>query len=226
NPTLFCYGDPGVGKTFISSLVIDTLCPLACRKNLRVFYLYCDYLNHKGRSATDLVAGLLRKVVTGLDKTPEAVSQEFENSKKHGDYQRRPLLRDLVNLLGTVLASFDRAFICIDALDEFPVLQRLELLCSLAMIVKRWPTIRLFLTGRPQIQREIELRLEGAQTMSTKSSVEEIKRYITHRLDRDPNPDEMNPGLAEEIKTTIPQKVSGMYVEVRCYVTEKFNSLT
>jgi len=178
-----------------------------------VFYLYCDY--REQLSATELVAGLLKKVVVGLDRTPEKVSQRFEESKKHGCGQRRPLLQDLVDMLGTVLASFERAFICIDALDEFSQNQMPRLLSSLAKLIPLSPKTRLFLTGRPLIRREIKRRFgQGAQIVSIRARVEDIRSYITHRLGQDPNSDVMNPGLEDEIAEILPEKASGMYVEL------------
>ncbi|CUS15557.1 unnamed protein product, partial [Tuber aestivum] len=43
-PALFCYGNPGVGKTYLSSLVIDSLCDQAEGKDITVVGLYCDFL--------------------------------------------------------------------------------------------------------------------------------------------------------------------------------------
>ncbi|PWW73722.1 hypothetical protein C7212DRAFT_218751 [Tuber magnatum] len=213
DPILFCYG-PGAGKACISSLVIDTLCSKADEQNFPMLYLYCDYATYKELSATDLIAELLKKVVAWLDRIPEEVSREF---KKFKNYDReRPPPKDVSDKLCAVLAPFERAFICIDALDEFPIGQRPELLRFLKVLTTRQPSkIRLFLTGRPLVEREIELYLgKGAQIISFKPSEEDIKEYITQRLCRDPNPDEMNPRLRNDIMRILPHKVSGMYVDV------------
>ncbi|CUS09922.1 unnamed protein product, partial [Tuber aestivum] len=212
DPTLFCYGDPGVGKTCISSLVIDTLCPRV-GQNFRVLYLYCHYPTYKKLSAADLIAGLLKKAMTGLDGIPEEVSREFEKSKHYEGGRRRPLLLDVVNMLYAVLTSFERAFICIDALDECPSGQRIELLNSLETLIRQPSKTRLFLTGRPLIHREIEQYLsKSAQIVSIKPNEGDIKEYITQRLDRDPNPDEMNSQLRTDIMRILPHKVSGIFL--------------
>jgi len=192
-----------------SSLVIDTLCPKARERKFRVFYLYCNY--REELSAADLIAGLLKKVVAGLDGTPEKVSQEFEGSEVPGSDRMRPLLPDVEDTLGTVLASFERAFICIDALDELPQKQIPQLLDSLAKLILLSSKIRLFLTGRPPIRREIGRWFgKGAQILSIRAKEEDIKKYITRRLDQDPNPDVMDSELKSEIVEILPQKASGM----------------
>jgi len=195
-----------------SSLVIDTLRSRARERKFRVFYLYCDYLTFKGQSAADLIARLLKQALAGLGEIPEKVGRKFEGSEVPGGDRMRPLLRDVVDMLGAVLASFERVFICIDALDEFPPLQRPALLRSLAELTRLSET-RLFLTGRPQIQCDKYLG-EGAQTISITTRDEEIEAYIAHRLDQDGNSAEMNTELKTEIMKTLPHKVSGMYVGV------------
>ena len=176
-------------------------------------YLYCDYLTYKERFAIDLIALLLKQALAGLGRIPERVSRKFEGSEVPGSDRMRPLLPDIVDMLSTVLASFERVFICIDALDEFPPLQRPDFLRSLAELTRLSET-RLFLTGRPQIQHDKKYLGEGTQTISITTREEELKAYITHRLDQDQNSAEMNTELKAEIMKILPHKVSGMYVGV------------
>jgi len=242
HPILFCDGDPGVGKTFIrykrrssgqsvyianqqnfSSLVIDALRSQARERKFHVFYLYCDYPTFKGRLAVDLMARLLKQALAGLGRIPESVGRKFEGSEVPGSDRMRPLLPDVVDMLATVLASFERVFVCIDALDEFPPLQWPDLLRSLAELTRLSET-RLFLTGRPQIQCDKYLG-EDAQTISITTRDGEIEAYIAYRLDQDQNSDEMNTELKTEIMKTLPHKVSGMYVGVYL-MPETCHSLT
>ena len=196
-----------------SSLVIDTLRSQARERKFRVFYLYCDYPTYKELSAVDLIAWILKQALVGLGRIPEKVDWKFEESEVPGSGRMRPILLDVVDMLGTVLASFvERVFICIDALDEFPPPQRPDLLRSLAKLTRLSET-RLFLTGRQQIQCDKHLG-EGAQTISITTRDEEIEAYIAHRLAQDENPDEMNTELRTEIMKDLPHKVSGMYVGV------------
>ena len=50
---------------------------------------------------------------------------------------------------------------CIDALDECAGVQRVKLLDSLNQILENSPGTRIFVTGRPNIQAEIEKCLSG-----------------------------------------------------------------
>jgi len=203
-----------------SSRVIEALRSQA-GENFCVLYLYCDYDTYKERSATDLIAELLKKAVLGLNETPEEVNREFEKSKKCGDREQPPL-QNFVNMLGGVLASFERAFICIDALDEFPPRQRSKFLDSLPRLIHLSPKTRLFLTGRPWIRDEVSQNFyrdevsrnfyRDAQMIPIKASEEDIQSYIIGRLSKDRYPKEMNSSLEAEIKQILPQNASGMYV--------------
>jgi len=51
------------------------------------------------------------------------------------------------------------AFICIDALDECSAGHRMKLLGSRDQILRRTPSGRIFLTGRPHIRGEVENHL-------------------------------------------------------------------
>lgn len=177
-----------------------------------MFYLYCDYLTYKERFAVDLIAQLLKQALAWLGRIPEKVSRKFEGSEVPGSDRMRPLLQEVVDMLGTVLGSFERVFICIDGLDEFPPLQRPDLLHSLAELTRLSKT-RLFLTGRPQIQHDKYFD-GGTQTISITARKEEIKAYISRRLDQDQNSAEMSTDLRIEIMETLPHKVSEMYVGV------------
>ncbi|RPA88350.1 hypothetical protein L873DRAFT_1756068, partial [Choiromyces venosus 120613-1] len=93
NSVLFCYGDPGVGKTYISSLVIDHLCDRAREQNAIVACFYFDFAAQKEQSLNSMLGALLKQVVSGLGETPEDIMLQTTTSSR-------------------------RTFICIDALDE------------------------------------------------------------------------------------------------------------
>jgi len=117
NPVLFCYGDPGVGKTYLryerrlpleiarvnsnnnSSLVIDRLCGQV-EAGATVACVYRDFYAPNEQSATGLLGALLKQVVGALEPIPDEVREAFENSKG-GVGGRRPLLPEVLEMLAT-----------------------------------------------------------------------------------------------------------------------------
>ncbi|CUS07805.1 unnamed protein product, partial [Tuber aestivum] len=82
NPTLLCHGSQGVGKTYISSLVIDTLCKRVRGQNAAVLSLYCDYQEQKDQTAVNLIGGLLRQIAVRATKIPGEIRSAFKESEK------------------------------------------------------------------------------------------------------------------------------------------------
>ena len=231
NAVLFCYGDPGVGKTFIryqgfflrreskpvltgyddSSLVADGLCDLASGQNTAVSCFYFDFGAGKEQSATNVLGSLLKQIIGGMESIPEEILRAFQQQKTTLG-GRRPQLVNIVKMLQLITSS-QRTFMCIDAIDECPGGQRIRLLDSLNEILVKAPGTRIFATGRPYTRAEVEKRLSGHLTsVSINPAKEGVITYLHARLSKDETPDAMDQSLEAEILEKIPGDVSGMYV--------------
>ena len=198
-----------------SSLVIDTLLNGIERDSVAVAYVYCDFSTQDMQSASAVMGSVLRQVVGALARIPDEVQEAFERAKKQADGCgfRLP---EILDMLIKFLPSLERVFICIDALDEFPIKQRAQLWKSLKRVVRECPTTRLFLTGRPQIREEVEGYLPRAAYMVTiEPTSGDIRRYIEERLSEDLDESTIDEELRADIKSVIPKRVSGMYVLTR-----------
>ena len=164
-----------------------------------IAYVYCDFSIRNMQSTSTVLGSVLRQVVGALEEIPDEVRQAFERAKRQPDgYGLR--LSEILDMLIKFLLSLTRAFICIDALDEFPTKQRAQLWNSLQRIVRECPNTRLFLTGRPQIRVEVEeYHPEAAYMVIIEPTSEDIRRYIEERLN---------------IRRVLPKRVSGMYVSI------------
>jgi len=130
---LFCYGDPGVRKTYnndeprgreemgkvltnrnISPLVIDSLCDQAGGQNVSVACFYFDFAAQKEQSPTNTMGALLKQVVGGLEEIPVEISRAYQNQKE-AIGGRGPRLPDIVKMLQAT-TSKERTLICIDVL--------------------------------------------------------------------------------------------------------------
>jgi len=107
-----------------------------------------------------------------------------------------------------------RGFICIDALDEFPAKHRPELWDSLHHIVRESSNIRLFMTGRPFVQEEVNKYFPGhSNIISVKPAKGDIREYLSMRLKKDLVPDAMDAELEADILRIVPDRISGVYVK-------------
>ena len=170
---------------------------------------YSDFQEHKSQSAIGVLAALLKQLVAGMEPIPKEVKEAFERAKgKAGGRALR--LPEICTMLIKSISSLRRGFICIDALDEFPIKYRPELWGSLQHIVRKCPNIRLFITGRPHVREEVKKYFPGYPDLSSiKPTEEDIRGYVTMRLRRDLESDAMDPELEADILTIIPEKISG-----------------
>ena len=193
----------------VSSLVIDDLCDQARGQNVAVACFYFDFAVQTEQSSTSMLGALLKQVVGGLGEVPQEIRQAYEDQKKVIG-GRAPRLSDIVKMLQTT-STAKRTFICIDALDECAAEYRVRLLNSLGQIIEKSPGTRIFATGRPHIQEEVEKRLfGGVMTIRITTSRDDIIKYHHNRLDEDTTPDAMDSNLEEDILRKIPEDISEM----------------
>ena len=158
-----------------------------------------------------MLGAILKQVISGWEDIPQEVEAAFQKSKnKLGGRELESV--EILKLLISTLRTLGRSYICIDALDEFPEEYRPELFRSLEQITRESRGTRLFLTGRQYIREEVGRYFTGGAEVRIIPSEEDIKKYLSMRLNNDPQPRIMSDSLKEEIFTTIPEKISGMYV--------------
>ena len=222
---LCCYGMPGAGKTIIrygqvkswiyfllmlplSSVVIDNLVAQHGREN--VAYMYCDYRDQTNQTVVNILGNLLKQLLITAAFVPEVITTMLEPLKKEG---RRVEVGDISQMLKALLPQRNNCnFLCLDALDELEPRTRFALLKALHT---DFGTVRIFITGRPHIQPEVDGALQTKlDAMHITADSGDIRGYLTHEIEEDMNinPDDMNDQLKEEILETITSKAGGMYV--------------
>jgi len=195
----------------VSSLVVDRLCDQARGQNMAVACFYFDFAVQKEQSATNVLGSLLKQIVSGMGAIPEEISRAFQEHK-NAIGGRGPQIRDIVKMLQAITSSLSTV-VCIDALDECAAVHRAKLLNSLKQILEKSPGTRVFITGRPHIQAEIEKRLDRRVTnLFIGSSKDDIIEYLRARLDEDETPDAMDESLEVDILEKIPEIMSEMCV--------------
>jgi len=190
---------------------VDKLCDQTSEQNTTASYFYLDFAARKEQSAANVLGSLLKQMVGGMERIPEEISRAFQRHRTTIG-GRRPQLVNIVEMLQLITSS-RRTFMCIDGLDECSGVQRVRLLDSLKQILERSPDTRIFVTGRPYIQTEIEKRLAGHLTsVYIALTRNDITRYLRIKLHEDETPDAMDETLEADILREIPENVSEMYV--------------
>ena len=195
-----------------SSMVIDSLCSQAGGRNSTVACFYFDSAAQEEQSPTRMLGSLLKQLVFGLAEIPEEVSKAYEY-RKNSIGGQGPQISSIVKMLQTTSAR-KPTFIFIDALDECATEHRVMLLDSLGQLLQMSPDTRIFVTGRPHIQPEIDRHLAGKVTnLSISPKRDDIVPYLRSKLAADIIPDAMDNTLEADILEKIPSDISEMYVE-------------
>ena len=191
-----------------SSLVVDTLRDQAKGQKTVVTSFYFDFAVRKELTATAILGSMLKKIIKGIKILPKKISRGLK--EEMSTINGRPQLADIVKILQLITSS-KPTFMCIDGLDECVRAQRVIVLDSLELILKKAPGTRIFMTGKPEIRGEVEERLSRRViSVSVCPSKDDIITYLRARLAEDEMPDAMDESLEADILGKIPENISGM----------------
>jgi len=192
---------------------VDRICEQTRGQNVAVMCFYFDFAARKEQTATSMLGSLLKQIVNGTGRIPEDIWRALREQREAVS-GRRPQLGDIVKMLQLITSS-QRSFMVIDALDECTAVQRYRLFDALKVILEKSPNARVFVTGRPHIRPEIEIRLAGrVASVSFGPTRDDIVRFLRARLSEDETPDAMDESLEANILEKIPGNISEMWVVV------------
>ena len=205
--TLFCPGIPGAGKTILTSIVIEDLnTRFQTNSSVVIAYLYCNFNRSDEQKLDDLLLSLLRQLAQRRQEIPDVV-RSLHNPRVQ--YQKRPSTKEISKALHSVISSFSKAFIVIDALDECKIeFRRRPNLLSEILDLQVKSGANLFITSRdiPDITNEFKA---GAR-LNIRASDEDLTRYLDGQIARLAKCVSQDPGLQEKVKDIIVRRVDGM----------------
>ncbi|KAJ7444312.1 ankyrin repeat-containing domain protein [Mycena latifolia] len=213
--TLWCHGIPGAGKTILASLVVDHLNAESLSTNTGVA---CIYLDHKEtdriQSPTNLLAHLWKQLVLGR-QIPSKVEKMYRQLSEKGT---TPSLDEIEEVLFSLVAEFQKVYIVVDGLDEYPEIQRQILLTRL---VTRRPTININLltTARPHIAHD--LLLPHTETLEIIANSDDVRRYVEEQIKISPRllrHVRQQPALQGEIELKICSTMHGMFLLAKLHM--------
>ncbi|KAF8455796.1 hypothetical protein BDZ91DRAFT_686266, partial [Kalaharituber pfeilii] len=229
---LACYGEPGTGKTFITSAVIDHFLN---QPGTRVVYMYCDYQEHKDQSLIHIIGSFIKQLVLHFRfkeiKLPESI-EEKPDPRKSLD------LDTAMNILKDLCQGSDKDFIflVIDALDELNDDIRTDFLKKVHDILNFNPvnqatqgrnaSARLFFTSRPHVREQVICHLGSEmETLKITAQQDDIYKYLVYHIDKD-DQGAMSDKLRGEILQEIPKKAKGMFLTAALHTRMILQELT
>ena len=205
--TLFCPGIPGAGKTMITSIVVDSLCSqFENDGSIGIAYLYCNFRQQQDQRPVDLLASLLGQLVQRQPSVPTSMKSLYEHCQVK---RMRPSFDEISEVFQSILTSYSRTFIVIDALDECGTFDGgcRKLLCEIFNLQAKTRT-SLFATSRfiPGITEQFR----GSLSLEIRANDGDVRRYLDGHMSQLRPFVSRKPDLQEEIKTEIIKAVDGM----------------
>ena len=202
---LFCWGLPGVGKTIIAAIVIDSLeTKFQTNNKVGIAYLFCDFKLHD-QKPEGLLRSLLRQLI-GERSVPDSVIELFNQYKLKREL---PLLKDISKVLSSVISSYSRVFIVVDALDECQSRCRMPFVKEI-LSLQTETEVNIFATSRAI--PEVVKAFQGRASLEIRASKEDVQNYIDENLSHLPFCVQRSKSLQDEIKAEIGKAADGMYV--------------
>jgi Cdc6-like AAA superfamily ATPase len=204
--TLFLPGSPGAGKTMISSIVVDHLFKkFGNDPGTGIAFLYCNFWQQKEQRLIDLFFSLLKQFFQRQPLLPECVT------RLHREWAYSESFDLVSDALYQVVASFSRAFIVIDGLDECSatdgVLSRfMKELFSLQANTG----CRIFATSRPILGIPEEFQRQGSSILKIRASEEDMQRYLDGHIKQVSIFVREVPGIERKIRSAITKAADGM----------------
>ncbi|KAE8147319.1 hypothetical protein BDV25DRAFT_169222 [Aspergillus avenaceus] len=204
---LFCYGDPGVGKTIISSVVIDRLQELVTPESaIGVAYLYGDYRDQKEQTSENLIGTIVRQLLALLPIIPPGMMDIYKLQAK----QDRPLsFPEAEKLLHMACEQFSKVYVCVDALDELNDIRSL-----LIALQGQSSPMQVYITGRPHIRTTLEKYIPNKREIAVQAHEYDIRKFIDREIGgpNDLEPDAMDEKLRQDIQEKVLAAAKGVFL--------------
>ncbi|KAF9769166.1 hypothetical protein IL306_013427 [Fusarium sp. DS 682] len=197
-PVLWAYGQPGAGKTVLSSVVLKNI-ESSGELNAAISYHFFSSDRPK-ESFTNVLRHLIVQALHSCDPIPQE-ARHFQEKK-----QRDLTTKDLIMVLKAIACSVT-TYVILDGLDEFPFLN--ELLPFLLTL--QGMGIRLFVTSRdlPKIRK----LMGGFASLEVAATSQDLSTYVEHRLQHGEIDLELvGEQLMSEIASAITNQAAGSYV--------------
>ncbi|KAF5548835.1 het-E-1 heterokaryon incompatibility protein [Fusarium mexicanum] len=206
------YGNPGAGKTFLISRVVDYTIEGAKAGEALAFF-YCKRDEENRRNPQHILRSILRQLSTPL--------QEIERGTIHVALKDLPTRLELngttfdvstcEQLIGRLIEDYSRTTVVLDALDECDRNTREELMRVLSNLTNGSSKLRVFISSRHDEDILRHFSSTPVMMIQATDNEEDISSFVQDKLFRDTRWVDISSEFQEEVKSVFHEKSQGMF---------------
>lgn len=208
--TLLCQGNPGAGKTTLTSAVIEHLQhwqphhDSSGTSKVNLAFIYFDFIRRESQRTIDILASLIKQLVRDELPLPTAI---VDLQKKYRDIPAPSRsdkdIKEFSEALKQLISGkCTKPFIVIDALDECQ--DSSGFLESLFTVLNDTDA-KLFATTRPS--ESFEKRFKSGLFLDISASTEDVESYVQGRLPEFTVLSDENYDIREELRTCLKKEI-------------------
>ncbi|CZR64609.1 uncharacterized protein PAC_14507 [Phialocephala subalpina] len=212
--TFWLSGNPGTGKTFLTSKVIDRIqATLDNNPNQEGFaFFYCNRNEAKRREPLSALRTFVRQLSTIASE--EELMQK--NLKRFYSEQRlkasEPTMSDCKNILLELINIYPRTTLVLDALDECEKGKRVELIEVFDYLLAHASNpLKIFISSRPDLDIKRKLRDRTNIEIQANDNHHDITKFVDSEITKHPEWHTMDSTLKDQIVTTLQERSQGMF---------------
>ncbi|CUS10698.1 unnamed protein product [Tuber aestivum] len=217
---LWLHGIPGCGKSVLSATVIEdiqSLCSMSDDHALAYFYF--TFSDSQKQNLANMLLSLIGQLLRARSDLvlPDEIMKLYHNSKAIGT---SPNIKDLRTVFSRIAKLSKKAFIILDALDEFPKETRGSVLSWIGELTVDHDagSLPILVTSRPEADIVGSLEPLTTFAISLQSGIidADIRAYIQNSLDGKDGFKKFTKEIRCEIEDTLVSRAQGMFRWVDC----------
>ncbi|KAI9671870.1 MAG: hypothetical protein M1831_003398 [Alyxoria varia] len=217
---LFFVLDPGVGKTFITCIVIEYLqSQFRLDPRSGICYIYCNYKRPQQQNLGCLLASILQHLVWRLEFVPESLRQLYRH---HYERKSTPSTSEYVHALKAIASNFSSILLIVDALDECVSEDGAQdKFLQQAWSLQSTMPLKLFVTSRfvPRICEQFQGNLQR----EIRADEGDILRYIEKRVSELPRCVARDANLQLKVNSAVLEAVDGMFLLAKLHLDSLYD---